>query len=76
MFIDAAASETSGGSIELYGTATCDACPPSETWFGACPPIQGPFPSGIGVRWTNLTTGENGDALHGIYGLPSWFFSW
>jgi len=76
VFIDSVASETTSGVIELRGTASCDACPPSETWFGACPPIQGPFPSAIGIRWSNLTSGESGDALHAIYGRQSWFFSY
>lgn len=76
VFIEAAASETSGASIELYGWASCDACPPSESWFGACPPIQGPFASAIGIGWANLTTGASGDAFHGIFGRQSWFFSY
>lgn len=76
VWIDATDSTTTHSIVDLYGVATCDACPPAESLFGTCPPIQGPFSSAIGIEWANLTTGGSGAAFHGIYGHQSWFFSY
>ncbi|NOT31902.1 MAG: fibronectin type III domain-containing protein [Planctomycetes bacterium] len=61
--------------IELRGSASCDGCPPSDVAFGACPPVHGPFLSSIEITWTNLTTGAEGAALHGIFGHCACLFS-
>lgn len=74
--IDPSALETTASIVDLFGVATCDACPPSEAMFGMCPPVLGPFESAIGIQWFNHTTGDSGGATHGIYGVQSWLFSY
>jgi hypothetical protein len=72
---DPTAAEVTTESVELFGLASCDACPPSEYAFGGCPPVAGPFLSGIDVVWTNLTTGASGSAFHAISGRCACLFS-
>jgi hypothetical protein len=75
VFIDPVSASVTSTDVELSGDASCDACPPSEVGFGSCPPVQGPFSSGIEVLWSNLTSGEEGSALHAISGHCACLFS-
>ena len=62
-------------TVELYGVATCDACPPPVTAFGYCPAIDVPRSSAIDVTWTNRATGASGAAYHAIVGRCSCLLS-
>lgn len=62
-------------SVDLFGSASCDACPPPETSFGACPAAQPPKASAIDVSWRNRFTGTSGAAFHSIVGRCSCLFS-
>lgn len=62
-------------TVELYGVASCDACPPPVTGFGYCPAIDAPRSSAIDVRWTNRATGASGATYHAIVGRCSCFLS-
>lgn len=76
VFANATDPVVATSTLELFGSATCDACPPSETAFGGCPTIRGPFDSGIEVQWNNLTTGQSGNAYHAIHGQCWCLFSY
>jgi len=66
---------TTTSQVALYGSAYCDACPPSEGAFGFCPDIQGPQSSSVTVSWANLKTGATGPAYNAITGSCSCLFS-
>lgn len=63
-------------SIDLSGSASCDACPSGDTAFGFCPPIQPTQSSAISITYSNLTTGVTGGTWHGIGGSCSCLFSY
>ena len=58
-------------TVELYGVASCDTCPPTATAFGYCPSIEPPRSSAIDVTWTNRATGASGATYHAIVGSCS-----
>ena len=68
----------SATSINAAGSLYCgDACPPGDTAFGYCPPINRALQApAIDVAWKNRTNGEAGTASHGIYGSCSCLFSY
>lgn len=76
VYIQSTDPVVASGHIDLFGSATCDACPPAETAFGGCPVIQGPFDSSIEILWHNVTTGESGNASHFISGQCGCLFSY
>lgn len=66
-------------STDLSGSAYCgDACPPGETAFGYCPPINRTLEApSLNFSWSNPSTGETGAVMfHGIYGSCSCLFSY
>lgn len=75
IFVDPLPASTDAGSIFVSGIAECDACPSSESQFGGCPVILGPFASGIDIHWNNATTGATGAAAHMIQGACVCLFS-
>ncbi|MBI5364042.1 MAG: hypothetical protein HZA53_12735 [Planctomycetes bacterium] len=76
VFVQSTDPVVSTGHVDLFGSTTCDACPPSETAFGGCPVLRGPFDSSIEVLWHNVTTGESGNAFHSISGQCGCLFSY
>ncbi|HEX4912796.1 MAG TPA: hypothetical protein VFV51_02510, partial [Vicinamibacterales bacterium] len=62
-------------TVELYGVASCDTCPPTATAFGYCPSIEPPRSSAIDVTWTNRATGASGATYHAIVGSCSCLLS-
>lgn len=62
-------------SVNLFGIATCDDCPPPVANFGSCPAINPPRDSSIQVTWQNRTTGVTGPAAHAIVGSCSCLLS-
>lgn len=62
-------------TVDLYGSASCDACPPPATAFGYCPSIEPPRSSAIDVSWTNRATGASGATYHAIVGSCSCLLS-
>ncbi len=74
--IDPTATRVQDNSVNLYGQATCDNCPPTEWAFGYCPSIGPPMSSSVDVAWTNRTTGATGGASHAISGSYSYLFSY
>jgi hypothetical protein len=75
VFVDSTEPSVTSGAVDLYGSASCDACPPADVAFGFCQPVNGPFPSAIDILWTNRTTGAQGAAFHGISGRCACLFS-
>jgi len=75
IFIDAGSQSVTSGEVDLTGLASCDVCPPDDVQLGGCPTIQGPFPTGIEVLWSNHTTGAMGSTFHGISGRCACLFS-
>jgi hypothetical protein len=61
----------SADSVDLYGTASCDACPPA---VAGCPQ-EPPLSSAIQMAWRNRTTGSGGPVSHAIYGTCGCLFS-
>jgi len=70
------ASLTESSSVEMYGKAYCDTCPPSVTAFGYCPSVSAPASTSVDVTWFNATTGSGGPAVHAIVGSCSCFLSY
>lgn len=57
--------------VNLYGTASCPECPPTESDPDRCPPISCPTFTNISVSWNNLTTGGSGNAYQRIASICS-----
>lgn len=74
-YFDALPGTTTGSTVIATGSATCDACPDSQAWYGYCQEILGPFPSGIDIHWNNVGTGETGGTNHQITGRCACLFS-
>jgi hypothetical protein len=69
------ATTVTTGSVDLYGIATCENCPPATTDFGRCPAINPPRASTIDVTWVNRATGASGPTSHAIVGQCSCLLS-
>lgn len=76
VYVDPVDTLVASSTIDLRGQVSCDACPPTDTAFGTCPVVQGPFQSAIDVLWSNHTTGQQGGAFHGISGHCACLFSY
>ena len=74
--IDSPPTKLDTASASLQGEAECPDCFASDWQYGSCPVIECPSAAGLGMSWTNHTTGASGTPTHGVFATCNCPWPW